>query len=209
MLTKSADAEDFLAVWRWCDWNDFRIRCVGAKPCTTVWINDLLVAEIDLARLQARHYQPMRCWPCSAPAGTSRSRSTTTTPCSGRTAGAPAPGTAGATSASRSSEDRCPALAGRDLRRWLPPDAGSRAPRGTPRRQMELDSRVTRLRPQVPVDATRRRQLLRLRKLCDRSLTGALKVLPNLAERRSSDVRTTTRHGRGAGCGEGAARRSP
>jgi hypothetical protein len=58
MLTKSADVKDFLAVWRWCDWNDFSIRCVGAKPFSTVWINDLLVAEIDLARLQAPHYQP-------------------------------------------------------------------------------------------------------------------------------------------------------
>jgi hypothetical protein len=58
MLTKSAGAEDFLAVWRWGDWNEFRIRCVGAKPCTTVWVNDLLVAEIDLAQLQAPHYDP-------------------------------------------------------------------------------------------------------------------------------------------------------
>jgi Domain of Unknown Function (DUF1080) len=56
MLTKSANAEDFLAVWRWGDWNDFRIRCVGANLCTTVWVNDLLVAEIDLARLEAPHY---------------------------------------------------------------------------------------------------------------------------------------------------------
>jgi hypothetical protein len=56
MLTKSADIEDFLAVWRWHDWNNFRIRCVGPKPVTTVWINDLLVAEIDLGRLQAPHY---------------------------------------------------------------------------------------------------------------------------------------------------------
>ncbi|HEX5271029.1 MAG TPA: DUF1080 domain-containing protein [Gemmataceae bacterium] len=56
MLAKSADVEDFLAAWRWNDWNDFRIRCAGAKPMTTVWINDLLVAEIDLARLQAPHY---------------------------------------------------------------------------------------------------------------------------------------------------------
>lgn len=58
MLTKSAQAEDFLAAWRWGDWNDFRIRCVGAPALTTVWVNDLLVAEIDLARLQAPHYDP-------------------------------------------------------------------------------------------------------------------------------------------------------
>lgn len=58
MLTQSADAEEFLAVWRWGGWNEFRIRCTGPKPRTTVWINDLLVAEIDLARLQAAHYDP-------------------------------------------------------------------------------------------------------------------------------------------------------
>jgi hypothetical protein len=36
------------------------LRCgggaTGAKPITTVWINDLLVAEIDLARLKAPNY---------------------------------------------------------------------------------------------------------------------------------------------------------
>jgi len=56
MLTRSATVDEFLAVWRWGDWNEFRIRCIGAKPLTTVWINDLLVAEIDLARLVAPNY---------------------------------------------------------------------------------------------------------------------------------------------------------
>jgi hypothetical protein len=58
MLTQSADVEDFLSVWRWKDWNEFTIRCVGELPRTTVWINDLLVAEIDLARLEADNYEP-------------------------------------------------------------------------------------------------------------------------------------------------------
>lgn len=58
MLTRSATVDDFLSVWRWGDWNEFRIRCIGAKPRTTVWINDLLVAEIDLARLVAPNYDP-------------------------------------------------------------------------------------------------------------------------------------------------------
>ena len=56
LLTRAARVEDFLAVWRFGDWNEFRIRCVGAKPRTTVWINDLLVAEIDLATLEAPDY---------------------------------------------------------------------------------------------------------------------------------------------------------
>ena len=53
MLTKSTHLEDFLSTWRFGDWNEFRIRCVGAQPRVTVWINDLLVAELDLATLQA------------------------------------------------------------------------------------------------------------------------------------------------------------
>jgi hypothetical protein len=58
MLTRAATVEEFLAVWRWSDWNEFRIRCIGRQPRTTVWINDLLVAEIDLARLVAPNYDP-------------------------------------------------------------------------------------------------------------------------------------------------------
>ena len=56
MLTRGATVEEFLAVWRWADWNEFTIRCVGRKPTTTVWINGLLVAEIDLATLEAPNY---------------------------------------------------------------------------------------------------------------------------------------------------------
>jgi hypothetical protein len=58
MLTKSADLETFLATWRFGDWNDFRIRCVGRLPLVTVWINDLLIAQIDLATLRAPDYAP-------------------------------------------------------------------------------------------------------------------------------------------------------
>jgi hypothetical protein len=58
MLTEGASVEEFLSVWRWNDWNEFRIRCVGELPRTTVWINELLIAEIDLARLEADNYEP-------------------------------------------------------------------------------------------------------------------------------------------------------
>ena len=58
MLTKSVDLETFLATWRFGDWNEFRIRCVGGLPLVTVWINDLLVAEVDLGTLQAPNYAP-------------------------------------------------------------------------------------------------------------------------------------------------------
>ncbi|WP_367038397.1 DUF1080 domain-containing protein [Streptomyces sp. Je 1-332] len=56
MLTRACDVGDFLAAWRWNDWNEFRIRCVGGMPLVTTWINGLLVAEIDLETLEAPHY---------------------------------------------------------------------------------------------------------------------------------------------------------
>jgi hypothetical protein len=56
MLTRGCDLEELLAAWHFGDWNEFRVRCVGRAPRVTVWINDLLVAEIDLATLAAPHY---------------------------------------------------------------------------------------------------------------------------------------------------------
>ncbi|UNS95329.1 DUF1080 domain-containing protein [Streptomyces tubbatahanensis] len=58
LLTRGADVTDFLSVWRWMDWNEFRIRCVGLLPRVTTWINGLLVAEIDMSTLDAPHYDP-------------------------------------------------------------------------------------------------------------------------------------------------------
>jgi hypothetical protein len=46
---------------RWLQVDEFRIRCVGAKLLTTVWVNDLLVAEIDLALGQDRWAPSARC----------------------------------------------------------------------------------------------------------------------------------------------------
>ncbi len=58
-LAHAAPVEDFLGVWRWQDWNELRIRCVGgALPVITTWVNDLRVAEIDAAALQSPGYDP-------------------------------------------------------------------------------------------------------------------------------------------------------
>jgi hypothetical protein len=56
MLTHAGSADDFLAAWRWADWNELRIRCVGERPRVTTWVNGVQVAEIDLATLKADHY---------------------------------------------------------------------------------------------------------------------------------------------------------
>lgn len=58
MLSYAGRAEDFLAAWRWDDWNDLTIRCEGALPRVTTWVNDVKVAEIDLATLTAENYDP-------------------------------------------------------------------------------------------------------------------------------------------------------
>ncbi|MEZ0493402.1 DUF1080 domain-containing protein [Kineococcus sp. TBRC 1896] len=55
-LSYAADVEDFLAVWRVGDWNTMRIRCVGAEPVITTWVNDVRIAELDTATLQAPDY---------------------------------------------------------------------------------------------------------------------------------------------------------
>jgi hypothetical protein len=62
LLSKAADVDEFLSVWNWNDWNEFRIRCVGAKPVVTVWINGLLVSELDTGALESDHYDADAVW---------------------------------------------------------------------------------------------------------------------------------------------------
>jgi len=58
LLDYAGSVDDFLAAWRFGDWNELTIRCVGALPKTTTWVNGVKVAEIDLATLQAPDYDP-------------------------------------------------------------------------------------------------------------------------------------------------------
>ena len=57
-LGHAADVEDFIRVWRWDDWNELRIRCVGSLPVITTWINGLKIAELNTATLQSPNYDP-------------------------------------------------------------------------------------------------------------------------------------------------------
>lgn len=50
-LTHAADPEQFQRIWRWNDWNRFRLRCEGRRPRFTTWVNDLKIAELDTAAL--------------------------------------------------------------------------------------------------------------------------------------------------------------
>jgi len=58
-LAHAATVEEFLAVWRWSDWNALRIRCEGgALPVITTWVNGLRIAQLDTATLQSPGYDP-------------------------------------------------------------------------------------------------------------------------------------------------------
>ena len=56
MLTYAATLDEFLDIWRWRDWNEFRIRIVGAKPVVTSWVNGVKIAQLDMAMLVAPNY---------------------------------------------------------------------------------------------------------------------------------------------------------
>jgi Domain of Unknown Function (DUF1080) len=55
-LSYAAAVDDFLAVWKWNDWNEMRIRCVGALPVITTWVNGLKIAELDTAKIETPDY---------------------------------------------------------------------------------------------------------------------------------------------------------
>jgi hypothetical protein len=57
-LRYAGDVEEFLRVWRWNDWNELRIRCIGGDlPVITTWINGLKIAEIDTRRIESPNYE--------------------------------------------------------------------------------------------------------------------------------------------------------
>lgn len=57
-LTYAAEVEDFLHAWKWGEWNEMRIRVVGAMPVITTWVNAVKIAELNTATMQAPEYDP-------------------------------------------------------------------------------------------------------------------------------------------------------
>lgn len=62
MLSRAAEAADFLDVWRWGDWNSLRVVCEGTPPRVTTWINGLLIAEIDTSAVEWPGYDADAVW---------------------------------------------------------------------------------------------------------------------------------------------------
>ena len=57
-VSGAATFEQFREVWNVNDWNRFRVRCVGAVPVITVWINDLEIATLDSSDTGVEGYDP-------------------------------------------------------------------------------------------------------------------------------------------------------
>jgi hypothetical protein len=59
LLSYSCEPEDFLSVWRFEDWNEIRVRCVGGPlPVLTSWINGLKIAELDVSKVVWPDFDP-------------------------------------------------------------------------------------------------------------------------------------------------------
>jgi hypothetical protein len=56
LLSQSAPAADFLAAWRFGDWNEMTVECVGAYPRLTTWINGVQVYQIDTGEISHPDY---------------------------------------------------------------------------------------------------------------------------------------------------------
>lgn len=69
LLSYVADVSEFLAVWRWADWNELRIRCVGPLPTITTWVNDVKIAQLDTAGIQYPNYNPQKVLAALGPRG--------------------------------------------------------------------------------------------------------------------------------------------
>ena len=57
-VSDAATYEQFREVWNLNGWNRFRVRCVGANPILTAWVNDLKMGTIDTADTGVPGYDP-------------------------------------------------------------------------------------------------------------------------------------------------------
>ena len=56
MLSYKITGEEFMKVWKWNDWNEFRVVCEGRYPKITTYINGVKIAAIDMETVDAAHF---------------------------------------------------------------------------------------------------------------------------------------------------------
>ena len=55
-LAYHIDPQEFLRIWRFGDWNEFRVRCVGELPRLTSWINGVKAYDLDTQTMSFPHW---------------------------------------------------------------------------------------------------------------------------------------------------------
>ena len=56
LLSYAAPSEQFLKAWRWGDWNEMTVRCVGTYPVLTTWVNGIRVYQVDTGVISHPNY---------------------------------------------------------------------------------------------------------------------------------------------------------
>lgn len=56
LLNYKISGEEFMKIWKWDDWNEFRIVCKGEFPEITTYINGTKVAAIDMAKVSPEQF---------------------------------------------------------------------------------------------------------------------------------------------------------
>lgn len=56
LLLQKASGEEFIAAWKWGEWNEMRLRVEGASPKLQSWINGTPIATLDTATMAHSRY---------------------------------------------------------------------------------------------------------------------------------------------------------
>lgn len=56
LLSYKVSGEEFMRIWKWNDWNEFRVVCEGRYPKITTYINGVKIAAIDMETVDAAHF---------------------------------------------------------------------------------------------------------------------------------------------------------
>jgi hypothetical protein len=52
LLSYKITGDEFIKLWKWNEWNQFRVRCEGEFPHLTCWINGVKCSEMDTASIK-------------------------------------------------------------------------------------------------------------------------------------------------------------
>jgi hypothetical protein len=56
LLNYAIGSREFLEIWRWGEWNQFKVRCEGEYPVLTSWINGTKAYEMDTSAINHPNY---------------------------------------------------------------------------------------------------------------------------------------------------------